>query len=107
MLMKQQQQQKKESSISCNRQCQSTDPSSLRENILKKYSFFVEQIEPIPVCIVILPRRMDRVSIHKDNGWHISSQRGSARQITCELLNLILQVKKNNIIFAFSLSIAS
>ena len=44
------------------RQCQSTDSSSLRENILKKYSFFVEQIEPIPVCIVILPRRMDRVS---------------------------------------------
>ena len=44
------------------KQCQSTDSSSLRENILRRYSFFVEQIEPIPVCIVILPRRMDRVS---------------------------------------------
>ncbi len=42
-------------------QCLSTETTSLREKIVAEYHLYIEQIENIPVCIVVSPRRDDRV----------------------------------------------
>ncbi len=43
-------------------QCKSTDPESLREVILQRYSFYVEHVEMMPVGLAVLATRADRVS---------------------------------------------
>ncbi len=42
-------------------QCVSTERTSLREQIVAEYHLYIEQIENLPVCIVVSPRRDDRV----------------------------------------------
>ncbi len=44
-------------------QCKSTEPSSLRQAILHRYSFYVENVEIMPVGLVLLATRGDRVSV--------------------------------------------
>ncbi len=43
-------------------QCKSTDPTSLREVMLQRYSFYVEHVEMMPVGLSVLAIRADRVS---------------------------------------------